>query len=198
MKRRLLNLPTVLSLLLCLGGVAMWVRSYFAWDSWSYFDAVGATSNNGYCLEVAPRQFTLTLLRFTFAPAERSEFLNFGSLVGPQAHWFNVHVAYAQDPNFAAGLSRNASWLGFGATHSVSRGPGQGTIGVCSTWAVTVPYWFAVMLFAAAPATRALPWIRRSHHSLAGLCPRCGYDLRPTPGRCPECGREAEPASGTT
>jgi hypothetical protein len=32
---------------------------------------------------------------------------------------------------------------------------------------------------------------KRKHRSARGLCPRCGYDLRASPGRCPECGAAA-------
>jgi hypothetical protein len=66
-------------------------------------------------------------------------------------------------------------------------------VGARTTEEHLLPFW---LLLGAAAALQ--PWWvtyysrrwRRSRRLKAGLCVRCGYDLRATPGQCPECGSE--------
>ena len=56
---------------------------------------------------------------------------------------------------------------------------------------IAVPHWCLATLFCVLPAAHLVRWrsdVRARRRTDAGLCARCGYDLRATPGRCPECG----------
>src|SRR6476660_2193830 len=56
---------------------------------------------------------------------------------------------------------------------------------------VGIPWWFLMLVCGALPAlwlTRRARIARTHRRRMAGLCSRCGYDLRATPDRCPECG----------
>ena len=51
---------------------------------------------------------------------------------------------------------------------------------------IHVPFWIPAVLLAAYPG---LVSVRRWRRRKRGLCLKCGYDLRGSPGpRCPECG----------
>ncbi len=59
--------------------------------------------------------------------------------------------------------------------------------------ALSLPYWFVALVSALCAGLCVAPrWAHRRAltRARAGLCARCGYDLRATPRRCPECGAE--------
>ena len=62
------------------------------------------------------------------------------------------------------------------------------------TWGfqLIVPLWFMCIVFSLAPAIWIWRWRRRRWQAWAGLCQKCGYDLRATPDQCPECGAKVD------
>lgn len=59
-----------------------------------------------------------------------------------------------------------------------------------------VPYWSLLALTALLPTALLIARARRrrlTRRRERGLCARCGYDLRASPGRCPECGEPPAP-----
>jgi hypothetical protein len=71
--------------------------------------------------------------------------------------------------------------LGFDFSHSVPNGVFQVT-----DTTVCFPLWPIGVMLAALPALRVRRLLMRVRPR--GHCARCGYDLRATPDRCPECG----------
>ena len=179
MKRRLLSLLTILSLLLCVAATVVWVRSYWWSDAIVHGGPVetivGSESgtlvlNRGYPGEVG--RASQPGWRLQSFPTEERE--DFGFTNGQQFRYralgFEI-ASYRPVPR--------STWV-----------PGVPSAGE-RYWLAHVPHWFAVSALATPPALWTWRRWRRRRARRRGLCPSCGYDLRATPGRCPECGAAA-------
>src|SRR4051794_195696 len=172
MTRRLLNLLTAVSLLLCVAVCGMWVQSYSVSEFLGWSDParfVGALSMHG-------------LLRFEY-----------GTYPNDDQGW--SHVAYPTPAGPAAGLWQEVRARDRGGGRLRALGIACASVDYDSDGrrlrrALYLPHWLLAGAALAAPAWRLRRAIRARRRPGAGACATCGYDLRATPDRCPECGTD--------
>ena len=172
MTRRLINLLTILSLLLCVAVAALWGRGYWASDQLDLVAVRPSGSRLALWFRSGRGGLGLTVVTYPAAlikstrPSWRSTEPQYGG-----AKW--AEVGYGGFGFYLAALSDAAGSVRL--------------IGVC------VPAPLVLLSSAVLPVLHVRRCRRRDR---AGLCPQCGYDLRATPDRCPECGT-AIPVSAT-
>jgi hypothetical protein len=169
MLRRLFNVLSALSLLLCAAVVALWVRSYWVNDRlniWPAGPGPGGADCRSYNLRSGKGG-----LAFWISARD-----------GPSAPRYKVtwshNPAYWYPMQANEGDGNMTRWNRFG--FELREYP--------NWFSFTVPYWSLAAALSALPAMWLTRNVRRRTRIKRGLCPSCGYDLRATPGRCPECG----------
>jgi hypothetical protein len=176
MTRRLLNLLTVLSLLLCVAAVALWARSNWACDYWFRGDERAPDDASVWAAASGPGALWLYHESYDARMRQRSG----PALVGGfRSQERPPDVLLMSDPTFPGNEDFRHLWF---AWKSADDGPFGDQL-------LIIPDWCLVVVAALLPAGRFFGWHIRWHRRKAGRCPRCGYDLRATPGRCPECGQ---------
>jgi hypothetical protein len=167
MKRHLLTLNSVVSLLLCIVAAELWIRSHFIRDFLTLGFVVGechvTSSRSHFYLVISSSGDSKCVCRLE---TEHVAWAEPGFEYPPGG----VHGGgFAYERAQYIPLARNAKPIGY--------------------LTLMMPHWFLVALFAIAPSIELRRRIKASRRrSGFGICRKCGYDLRATPDRCPECG----------
>jgi hypothetical protein len=183
MKRRLLNLLTALSLLLCAAVVVLWVRSFWAWE---FGEWISRSSGDGQSVETA---WVLGVARGVVTVSRQTELW-----LVQNPPWLNAsQPGWTWHTRRLYGRERTTLWerLGFSYEHMTSSGH---PLPVLDEYTLSFPFLLPVAALAALPVARCVRRLRR--RPPPGLCSKCGYDLRATPDKCPECGAAASVSHG--
>ncbi len=163
MKRRLFNILSALSLLLCVATMVLWILNIWVVTEWEYRDPDGVPfsgrSSHG-CIEVDYVRSDLVVLR--------------------QPHIYRApgfHVFFAAD-------SGGFPWKHVGFDVRLLKFPTF----AATRLEVLIPDWFICSITAILPWLWYRSHRRRRLAQCKGLCLKCGYDLRASKDHCPECG----------
>jgi hypothetical protein len=177
LRRILLTSVTILSLTLCLAVVAVRVRQIRITEIIAYrFGRAADGSVSEW--RVGSGEAGIGLYVARHSPNSEDKRLRGWSRRGASG--------YAA---FGSPSIRRSIPLGFALVSESYRGVDQSGF--------VAPHWFYLVVFAVVPVLRLRDRLRRRAAPEGVPCPRCGYDLRATPGRCPECGVVVGESSGS-
>ena len=188
MRRKLFNIASVLSLLLCLATVALWVRSY--WQSYNVHYESAVANDQAWGVRVGVPRGLVSVQRYSAVvrPGLEMEYQRDRlSESGWRPGWrLEVHesVSYASPTILIREL-----WVFLLRFASSTNAPSDPEVSLSSTTLI-FPLWVLVLVLAAPEGFRLYFWLRlRQRRSPRGHCPTCRYDLTGnTSGVCPECG----------
>lgn len=199
MKRIPLTLLSALSLLLCGVAAGLWVQSYRMGYTAAYQQAErGPTEWFTWTWSASLRPSCVYLERsgqpawsFWVMMSDAQGKMHYEIEPSPPPtgwRWYSEPAGKRWDYGFAR---RTLKWeilrLAW-ASDDVANAGG-------SVRLLVVPLYGVVLSAAVAPLLWTRNFFRRraaARGAAAGMCGRCGYDLRASPGRCPECGEAGE------
>ncbi len=180
-RRIIFNAITVLSLLLSVALMIVWARSQWVWDCFDYYEKPGSCD----VLQISHGIVGLYRERNGATSPELDRPLGYLSHK-QDYHWGLMGMPWGPitpSPKWSH-FEHFLLWI-WTADYRPSL-PAR-------YWEAQFPMWPLIALTYLPSACWLLPIWRRKlqrRRERAGLCGRCGYDLRATPTRCPECGTQ--------
>jgi len=173
MRRKLFTFAAAVSAVLCVAVCGLWVRSYWRMD-----ESALTWRGSRYGLRSDAGKLVALL---SSEPGDRFRELRF---------WWGAEASHSGSSYGV--LPRNGSRAGPFGTYFADF-----TYAVPPLYLVKgrravllMPHWMPAAAAAVLPAalfiSTTVRRLRVARRVRLGLCPRCGYDLRATPGRCPE------------
>ncbi len=185
-RRRLLRLFSVISLVICLTTAVMWVRSYFRADYLTrkdYKESPTAAIQRVQALVF----YQGSVSYYSYLVDDRSP------LSESYNYWDFDDTENGWDP-WSISSTSFARRLGFGYEYSTQPAASNSGLITPMVFRIRVPYWIIFVLTAIKPWRSIARFMRHVRRLRTGCCLFCGYDLRASPDRCPECGAASDPS----
>ena len=201
MRSRLFKILTTLSALLCLATIALWIRGHYARDGLWYSTDTMRYSIHSYrgriwfwSLSIAPNPSASVWV----TPTHVTTGFQVDSV---SDSWYDPYLApvkgvrletdFTEAPGGWSAPSKQCLGFRYVSTDTwYPKAQLQWGYPSARSRAIFIPHWALVVLTAVLPVIALLRFVRNRNRRRDNLCPKCGYDLRATPGRCPECGHE--------
>ncbi len=182
MKRPLLTLLAVLSLLLFVCTVAITIRSFVVADGWSWSDGI-RVDTAGY--RIAWRKSVIVERGRVYCIADRAmgSVSAFSARLTPDMATFGTQLFATSPAAFRCLGFEHEVRMGYAFIANVRHPP---PVDVTRIW--VVPLWPILIFTMILPVWWVIGLWRARRRGDAMCCVQCGYDLRASPDRCPECG----------